>query len=83
MIARHSSWAECSLASGHFFSPALCTFHEPTAVLETLLVITYMDEFRYYCGHMMYLRAQDLATPNEHLASSKKSTPMIGQPATY
>ncbi|HEV8511648.1 MAG TPA: carboxypeptidase [Cyclobacteriaceae bacterium] len=38
----------------------------------------------YRSGHMMYLRAQDLATSNEHIREFiKKSTPAMGQPAKY
>jgi len=38
----------------------------------------------YRSGHMMYLRAQDLATSNEHIREFiKKSTPASGQPAKY
>ncbi len=38
----------------------------------------------YRSGHMMYLRAQDLATSNEHIREFiKKSTPAAGQPAKY
>jgi len=38
----------------------------------------------YRSGHMMYLRAQDLATSNEHIREFiKKSTPATGQPAKY
>jgi carboxypeptidase C (cathepsin A) len=38
----------------------------------------------YRSGHMMYLRAEDLATSNEHIRDFiKKSTPAQGQPAKY
>jgi carboxypeptidase C (cathepsin A) len=38
----------------------------------------------YRSGHMMYLRAEDLATSNEHIRDFiKKSTPASGQPAKY
>lgn len=38
----------------------------------------------YRSGHMMYLRAEDLVTSNEHIRDFiKKSTPAIGQPAKY
>jgi carboxypeptidase C (cathepsin A) len=38
----------------------------------------------YRSGHMMYLRAEDLATSNEHIRDFiKKSTPAAGQPAKY
>jgi carboxypeptidase C (cathepsin A) len=38
----------------------------------------------YRSGHMMYLRAADLATSNEHIRDFiKKSTPATGQPAKY
>lgn len=38
----------------------------------------------YRSGHMMYLRAEDLATSNEHIRDFiKKSTPVAGQPAKY
>jgi carboxypeptidase C (cathepsin A) len=38
----------------------------------------------YRSGHMMYLRAEDLATSNEHIREFiKKSTPAPGQPARY
>ena len=38
----------------------------------------------YRSGHMMYLRAEDLATSNEHIRDFiKKSTPATGQPAKY
>jgi len=38
----------------------------------------------YRSGHMMYLRAEDLATSNEHIRDFiKKSTPAPGQPAKY
>jgi len=38
----------------------------------------------YRSGHMMYLRAEDLATSNEHIRDFiKKSTPSSGQPAKY
>lgn len=38
----------------------------------------------YRSGHMMYLRAEDLATSNEHIREFiKKSTPAAGQPAKY
>jgi carboxypeptidase C (cathepsin A) len=38
----------------------------------------------YRSGHMMYLRAQDLATSNDHIRDFiKKSTPATGQPAKY
>lgn len=42
-------------------------------------------EFRgYRSGHMMYLRAEDLATSNEHIREFiKKSTPAAGQAAKY
>lgn len=42
-------------------------------------------EFKgYRSGHMMYLRAEDLATSNEHIREFiKKSTPAPGQPAKY
>jgi carboxypeptidase C (cathepsin A) len=38
----------------------------------------------YRSGHMMYLRAEDLATSNEHIRDFiKKSTPGVGVPAKY
>jgi carboxypeptidase C (cathepsin A) len=38
----------------------------------------------YRSGHMMYLRAEDLVTSNEHIRDFiKKSTPAQGQPAKY
>lgn len=38
----------------------------------------------YRSGHMMYLRAEDLATSNEHIRDFiKKSLPAPGQPAKY
>lgn len=38
----------------------------------------------YRSGHMMYLRAEDLATSNEHIRDFiRKSTPAQGQPAKY
>lgn len=38
----------------------------------------------YRSGHMMYLRAEDLATSNEHIRDFiKKSLPVSGQPAKY
>ncbi len=38
----------------------------------------------YRSGHMMYLRAEDLATSNEHIRDFiKKSMPAQGQPAKY
>lgn len=38
----------------------------------------------YRSGHMMYLRAEDLASSNEHIRDFiKKSTPAAGQPAKY
>ena len=38
----------------------------------------------YRSGHMMYLRAEDLATSNEHIRDFiRKSTPAAGQPAKY
>ncbi|MBI1767612.1 MAG: carboxypeptidase [Bacteroidetes bacterium] len=38
----------------------------------------------YRSGHMMYLRAEDLATSNEHIRDFiKKSMPAAGQPAKY
>ncbi len=38
----------------------------------------------YRSGHMMYLRAEDLATSNEHIRDFiRKSTPTAGQPAKY
>jgi carboxypeptidase C (cathepsin A) len=38
----------------------------------------------YRSGHMMYLRADDLATSNEHIRDFiKKSTPGVGVPAKY
>lgn len=38
----------------------------------------------YRSGHMMYLRAEDLVTSNEHIREFiKKSTPAAGQPAKY
>ena len=38
----------------------------------------------YRSGHMMYLRAEDLATSNEHIRDFiKKSTPATGQSAKY
>ncbi len=38
----------------------------------------------YRSGHMMYLRAEDLATSNEHIREFiKKSTPAAGMPAKY
>jgi carboxypeptidase C (cathepsin A) len=38
----------------------------------------------YRSGHMMYLRAEDLVTSNEHIRDFiKKSTPAAGQPAKY
>lgn len=38
----------------------------------------------YRSGHMMYLRAEDLVTSNEHIREFiKKSTPAPGQPAKY
>lgn len=38
----------------------------------------------YRSGHMMYLRAEDLVTSNEHIRDFiKKSTPAPGQPAKY
>jgi carboxypeptidase C (cathepsin A) len=38
----------------------------------------------YRSGHMMYLRAEDLATSNEHIRDFiKKSLPSQGQPAKY
>ncbi|PHN08116.1 S10 family peptidase [Flavilitoribacter nigricans] len=38
----------------------------------------------YRSGHMMYLRAEDLATSNEHLREFiKASTPTKGEPAMY
>jgi carboxypeptidase C (cathepsin A) len=38
----------------------------------------------YRSGHMMYLRAEDLATSNEHIRDFiKKSLPAAGQPAKY
>jgi carboxypeptidase C (cathepsin A) len=38
----------------------------------------------YRSGHMMYLRAEDLASSNEHIRDFiKKSTPAAGQPARY
>ncbi|MBI3711541.1 MAG: carboxypeptidase [Burkholderiales bacterium] len=42
-------------------------------------------EFKgYRSGHMMYLRAEDLASSNEHIREFiKKSTPAAGQPAKY
>lgn len=38
----------------------------------------------YRSGHMMYLRAEDLVTSNEHIRDFiRKSTPAAGQPAKY
>lgn len=38
----------------------------------------------YRSGHMMYLRAEDLVTSNDHIRDFiKKSTPAQGQPAKY
>jgi len=38
----------------------------------------------YRSGHMMYLRAEDLATSNEHIRDFiRKSLPATGQPAKY
>jgi len=38
----------------------------------------------YRSGHMMYLRAEDLVTSNDHIRDFiKKSTPAVGQPAKY
>jgi len=38
----------------------------------------------YRSGHMMYLRAEDLVTSNEHIREFiKKSTPATGMPAKY
>ena len=38
----------------------------------------------YRSGHMMYLRAEDLVSSNEHIRDSiRKSTPVAGQPAKY
>lgn len=38
----------------------------------------------YRSGHMMYLRAEDLASANEHIREFiRKSTPGAGQPAKY
>lgn len=38
----------------------------------------------YRSGHMMYLRAEDLVTSNDHIRDFiKKSTPAPGQPAKY
>jgi len=38
----------------------------------------------YRSGHMMYLRAEDLATSNDHIRDFiRKSTPAPGQPAKY
>ncbi len=38
----------------------------------------------YRSGHMMYLRAEDLATSNEHIRDFiKKSMPVTGKPAKY
>ena len=38
----------------------------------------------YRSGHMMYLRAEDLISSNEHIRDFiKKSTPAAGQPAKY
>ena len=38
----------------------------------------------YRSGHMMYLRAEDLATSNEHIREFiKKTTPAAGAPAKY
>lgn len=38
----------------------------------------------YRSGHMMYLRAEDLASSNEHIRDFiRKSTPAVGQPAKY
>jgi carboxypeptidase C (cathepsin A) len=38
----------------------------------------------YRSGHMMYLRAEDLVSSNDHIRDFiKKSTPAIGQPAKY
>ncbi|GHM99288.1 carboxypeptidase [Cytophagales bacterium WSM2-2] len=38
----------------------------------------------YRSGHMMYLRAEDLATSNEHIRDFiRKSMPAAGQPAKY
>ncbi|MCU0368971.1 MAG: carboxypeptidase [Cyclobacteriaceae bacterium] len=38
----------------------------------------------YRSGHMMYLRAEDLVSSNEHIRDFiKKSTPAAGQPAKY
>ncbi|HZY83129.1 MAG TPA: carboxypeptidase [Cyclobacteriaceae bacterium] len=38
----------------------------------------------YRSGHMMYLRAEDLVTSNEHIREFiRKSTPAPGQPAKY
>jgi len=38
----------------------------------------------YRSGHMMYLRAEDLVTSNDHIREFiKKSTPATGQPAKY
>ena len=38
----------------------------------------------YRSGHMMYLRAEDLASSNEHIREFiRKSTPAGGQPAKY
>lgn len=38
----------------------------------------------YRSGHMMYLRAEDLVSSNEHIRDFiKKSTPVAGQPAKY
>jgi carboxypeptidase C (cathepsin A) len=38
----------------------------------------------YRSGHMMYLRAEDLATSNEHIRDFiRKSTPGVGVPAKY
>jgi len=38
----------------------------------------------YRSGHMMYLRAEDLVTSNDHIRDFiKKTTPVAGQPAKY
>jgi len=38
----------------------------------------------YRSGHMMYLRAEDLITSNDHIRDFiRKSTPVQGQPAKY
>jgi carboxypeptidase C (cathepsin A) len=38
----------------------------------------------YRSGHMMYLRAEDLASSNEHIRDFiRQSTPAKGQPAEY